>query len=111
MTRDQILALLITWAAQHEAIEGAHDALTELTGATPESPLVGALFGTFTRYSEALEARILGTADGGWLEYFQLECDMGAAPKQVDHRAATYTLDGIEALAGMLADFASEARA
>lgn len=111
MTRDQILALLIPWAAQHEATEGAHEALTELTGATPESPLVAALWGSFSGYSQALEARILGTADDGWLEYFQLECDMGANPLQVDHGAATYTLDGLEALAGMLADFLIQARA
>ena len=103
MTRDQILALLVDWAAQHEAIEGVHDALTELTGATPESPLVGALWGTFTRYSEALEARILGSAEFGWLEYFHLECDMGANAMDAYVGAVTYTLDGIEALASLMA--------
>lgn len=108
MTRDQILAQLIPWAAQHDAIEAVYDTLDQALGITPESPLALALWDTFDRYGSALETSILGTADGGWLGYFDVECDMGATPKQVDHGAATYTLDGIEALAGMLADFASE---
>lgn len=108
LTRQDILALLIQWAEQHEAIEGAHDALTELTGATPESPLVCALWKTFELYGQQLEARILGQHGKDWLTYFWAECDMGANPQDVENGVATYTLDGIEALAAMLADFAAE---
>lgn len=107
MTRNDILALLIAWAAQHDAIEAVYDALEHSVGITPESPLSEALWGTFDLYSTALEASILGNADSGWLGYFDVECDMGAKPHPVEDGAATYLLNGIEALADMLHAFRS----
>lgn len=112
LTRQDILALLIDWAAQHAAIEAVQDALEQTHGWTPESPLSRALWGTFDRYSIQLEARIRGVADDQrWLEYFVLECDMGANPHAVQIGVSTYVMDGIESLASMLADIAVEVRA
>jgi hypothetical protein len=105
MTRNDILALLIAWAAQHDAIESVYDVLEQSVGITPESPLSEALWGTFDRYSVALETSILGNADSGWLGYFDMECDMGAKPHPVQDGAATYVLNGIEALADVLYAF------
>lgn len=105
MTRNDILALLIAWAARHDAIEAVYDALEHTAGITPESPLSDALWGTFGSYGMALETSILGNADAGWLSYFDVECDMGATPHPVHDGAATYILNGIEALADMLHAF------
>lgn len=110
MTRTDILALLITWAAQHDAIETVYDSLENTCGITPESPLALALWETFDRYGIALETCILDNADSGWLSYFDVECDMGANAHSVEEGVATYTLDGVEALADMLHAFRSNAQ-
>lgn len=102
MTHDEILSLLIPWAAQHEAIEQAGDALSDLCGASPESVLGRSLWGTFDLYTETLEARIIGHASSGWLSYFRDECEMGSLPRPVHIEGHDdIALAGIEALAAL----------
>lgn len=112
MTRNDILALLIAWAAQHETIEQAGDALSDLCGASPDSVLGRALWGTFDAYTDVLEARILGSAADAWLRYYRDDCEMGALPRPVQIAGhADIALDGIEALTDLFVALTSEAGA
>ena len=99
MTRNDILAQLIIWAAQHETIEQAGDTLDDLCGATHDSVLGRALWGTLDAYTDVLEAHILGSAADGWLRYYRDECEMGALPRPVQVAGRDdIVLEGIEAL-------------
>lgn len=62
------------WHATMLLLEQHMAALTELTGASPDSPLIRAIWDAANGYTEAVDAACGGN---GHLPYWWLECELG----------------------------------
>lgn len=78
---DQVVVRLQAWAARQQAIDKQYNALRALVGCDLESPLLAALFDVWTAYTVAVSEIVGDKAE--WLQWYELECDMGRRPKEV----------------------------
>lgn len=81
MQIDQILRKLEWWKKRHESLEAQYQSFRSLTDATPECPLFDMVFKLWDAYTVAI-SEIIGDKYE-WLQYYELECDMGKKPKEV----------------------------
>ena len=66
-----------TWYATVKATGEAVDALNNIVGCSPESPMSQAIYAMVIAYTDAVQdAHGLDT----WLEWYWLECEMGETP-------------------------------
>lgn len=79
MSLDAMERAVRDWHERMTEISGCMQALDELVGVVPESPLSTALWAMNGGYMGALDA---AWQVGGWLEWWWLECDLGARPKE-----------------------------
>lgn len=75
MTADDMMPLLRRWLERFRAIESVQQTLYGLAGATPESPLLEAMYRCHEAYTETL-ASVIGDTES-WLEWFLFENDSG----------------------------------
>lgn len=94
----RVLASLQAWAERQTALHEQTDALLAVVGGDLESPLMRAVYDVWKGYSDAVSREIGDKC--AWLEWFELECDMGRRPKTVRF------LDGTEHEVASLADLA-----
>lgn len=78
MNEDAIRALVTTWHERMTELTLQSESFETLTGAQPESPLIGAIWHVAGGYTEAVDGLCGG---GGWLSWFWLECDLGNKSK------------------------------
>ena len=81
LTQPQKLAMLGRWHASGLALSEQCAAFAKLTGYGYEAPLLNAIWRDRESYTDALSALL--DDKGDWLSYFENECDMGRAPKEV----------------------------
>ena len=89
---------LQAWAERQKALRQQTEALLAVVGGDLESPLMRAVYDVWKGYSDAVSREIGDKCT--WLEWFELECDMGARPKTVRF------VDGTELEVANLADLA-----
>lgn len=82
MTAAEIVKRLEPWAARHKAMMWQYKLFRETTGAMPDCNLWRPIFDLWTAYTVAV-SEIVGDKDE-WLQWYELECDMGARPKEVE---------------------------
>lgn len=92
------LVSLQAWAERQKALHQQTNALLAVVGGDLESPLMRAVYDVWKGYSDAVSREIGDKCT--WLEWFELECDMGRNPKTVRF------LDGTEHEVASLADLA-----
>ena len=74
---DEIEQAIRTWYATVKATGEAVDALNNIVGCSPESPLSQSIYAMVIAYTDAVQdAHGLDT----WLEWYWLECEMGENP-------------------------------
>lgn len=79
--------MLKIWSETFAEIDKQYDALKDLFGASPESPIARAMYDTFSRYTDAISVAV-GDADD-WLEWYAWENDMGQ--KEMEAKAAGWS--------------------
>ena len=103
LNRDQVTEVIRNWAEAVQAADAQLNALAEVTGEIDyDAPLPRAIEALIEGYGAAV-ARLVGD-EGGWLEYFRMECRFGANPLGVkpEPGAAEIKIDGPEALAEVI---------
>ena len=81
MDAEQITKRLKCWKRRHAELMDVYDAMGQLTGADRYSTLFAPIFDIWTAYTGALSELIGDTAE--WLQWYEIECDMGRAPMMV----------------------------
>lgn len=81
MPIDEIVKRLEAWAARQRELHAQYAALHALTGAEADCPLMRPVWSVWTAYTVAV-SEIVGD-DNEWLQWYELECDMGRRPKTV----------------------------
>jgi len=97
--------ILREWHESMVEFEEQMDALNALTGCTPESPLSSAAYRMAAQSIRALDAAY---NIGGWLDWWWLECGLGANPMKAklpneDERLISSIEDLIQLLADEMA--------
>lgn len=75
------LNLVEQWQATAKEMSKQFDALSNVLGGDPGSPLQTAVWGMFSEYTKALAA-LVGDEEE-WLEWYAWECDFGAKPQKM----------------------------
>ncbi len=78
MNIDEIVQKLEPWKARHDALMAQYDALKALAGTPPDCALWAAIFDVWSAYTQAVSEQV--GDDGEWLQWYELECDMGRKP-------------------------------
>ena len=103
LTRDQITAHISAWMESVQAANAQLILLGDMTGdLNYDAPLPRAIEALIEGYGAAV-ARLVGD-EGGWLEYFRVECRFGANPLGVKPEAGAeeIKIDGPEAIARVI---------
>ena len=103
LTRDQVTEVIRNWAEAVQAADAQLILLGDMTGALDyDAPLPRAIEALIEGYGAAV-ARLVGD-EGGWLEYFRVECRFGASPLGVKPEAGAeeIKIDGPEAIARVI---------
>jgi hypothetical protein len=82
VSREKKLEMLREWRKAAVAVRDALDRLRVLTHAGPESPLYQAVIDQGDLLRKIAE-EVLGDEEG-WLGWYQMECDLGEKPMEVD---------------------------
>lgn len=82
MDAEQITKRLKCWKRRHAELMDVYDAMGQLTGADRYSTLFAPIFDIWTAYTVATSELIGDKAE--WLQWYEVECDMGRAPMMVD---------------------------
>ena len=81
MELDQIEERLKHWKRRQNELMAAYGDLAKLTSAMPDCKLLRPVFDVWTAYTVAV-SELIGDRDE-WLQWYELECDMGKRPKAV----------------------------
>lgn len=81
MNSEQITKRLKCWKRRHSELMAVYDAMSQLTGADRYSTLFALIFDLWTAYTVAM-SELIGDTDE-WLQWYEIECDMGRAPMMV----------------------------
>lgn len=81
MTIDEIVIRLEAWADRQRKLHAQYEALKALTNADCECALLKPVWDIWTAYTVGVSEAI-GDSDE-WLQWYELECDMGRKPKDV----------------------------
>lgn len=81
MDAEQITKLLKCWKRRHAELMAVYNAMGKLTGADRYSTLFTPIFDLWNDYTVAMSELIGDKA--GWLQWYEIECDMGRAPMMV----------------------------
>ena len=81
MNSEQITKRLKHWKQRHAELLAVYNAMGQLTGADRYSTLFTPIFDIWTAYTVALSELIGDTAE--WLQWYEIECDMGRSPMMV----------------------------
>lgn len=103
LTRDQVTHEIREWMGRVHGAELQLNALAAMTGdINYDAPLPAAIEGLIEGYSAAVG--LLVGDEGGWLEYFRIDCAFGDSPMAVipESGAAEIQIDGPEALARVI---------
>lgn len=95
MTDPEALELLTAWEARCHANDAIYAQLKDLFGASPETPVVDALYANETCYTESL-GNLLDDMEG-WLSWYRWEHDLG-------RKALRAYVDGKERAVASVAD-------
>jgi len=87
MSIDEIVKRLEAWKQRHDAMMEQYEALRTLTDAPPECRMFRPVFDVWMAYTVAV-SEIVGDKDE-WLQWYELECDMGRNPKEAHSDAGT----------------------
>lgn len=90
MSIDQIVKRLEAWKKRQEELTAQYNALHALTGAMPDSALLRPVFDVWDAYTVAV-SELVGDKDE-WLQWYELECDMGRKPKEVTNLGGDVTI-------------------
>jgi len=91
--------MLARWARVMRDMEAQYRTLDALVGSEPEAPLPLAINFLMEAYTDAMAAM---TDGGGWLEWFWLECDLGATPKAAGPHEEIRLIATVEDLAWLI---------
>ena len=80
MDIEEIVRRLEAWKRRHGALTAAYEDMNKLTGATPDCELLRPVFDIWMAYTVAV-SEIVGDRED-WLQWYELECDMGINPKE-----------------------------
>jgi hypothetical protein len=81
MPIDEIVIRLEAWAKRREALHAQYKELEALTGAHCECELLKPVWSIWGAYTVAV-SELVGDQNE-WLQWYELECDMGRKPKEV----------------------------
>lgn len=81
MDAEQITKRLKCWKRRHAELMAVYNAMGKLTGADRYCTLFTPIFAIWTAYTVALSELIGDKAE--WLQWYEIECDMGRAPMMV----------------------------
>ncbi len=81
MPIDEIVRRLEAWADRQRKLQAQYQALQALTNADCECALLAPVWSVWTAYTVAV-SELIGD-DNEWLQWYELECDMGRHPKEV----------------------------
>lgn len=81
MPIDEIVKRLEAWADRGRKLHAKFDALHALTGADYDSALLAPVWSVWSAYSVAV-SELVGDKNE-WLQWYEMECDMGRNPKEV----------------------------
>ena len=81
MNKKEIVELLSIWQSRYFELDKQLTALRNITKGDTESPLELAIWLTWDAYTTALSQLVGDT--GGWLDYYNWECNMGKTPLKV----------------------------
>ncbi len=90
MTTDEIVKRLEAWKRRHTALMEQYDALHRLTGAMSDCDLLLPVFDIWSAYTVAV-SELVGDREE-WLQWYELECDMGRRPKEVTNLGGDVTI-------------------
>ena len=103
LTREQVTEVIRNWAEAVQAADAQLILLGDMTGALDyDAPLPRAIEALIEGYGAAV-ARLVGD-EGGWLEYFRMECRFGVSPMSVipESGAAEIKINSPEAIARVI---------
>jgi hypothetical protein len=78
---DRIVMRLDAWATRQRLLTAQYEALQALTSADCECALLKPVWDVWSAYTVAVSELVGDKND--WLQWYELECDMGRAPKEV----------------------------
>jgi hypothetical protein len=81
MPIDQIVLRLEAWADRQRKLTAQYEALKALTGADCECELLKPVWSVWSAYTVAV-SELVGD-NNEWLQWYELECDMGRRPREV----------------------------
>ena len=81
MPIEEIVKRLEAWAERQRKLHAQYEALKALTSASPECALMAPVWSVWGAYTVAV-SELIGDEDE-WLQWYELECDMGRRPKEV----------------------------
>ena len=102
MTIDEIIPILERWAETINAAEEALDLVSAAVGIAPEAPLPTAVYALIGLADQWAGDRI-GTGEG-WLEWYRLENDMGAAALDAGFDGVLKPVRTLDDLAALLVE-------
>ena len=103
LNRDQVTEAIRDWMECVQAADAQINALAVMSGELDyNAPLPSAIEALIEGYGATI-GLLIGD-EGGWLEYFRIDCAFGAAPMGVipEKGAAEIKIDGPEALARVI---------
>lgn len=90
------------WKQLHTGLFAAYGDLNKLTGAMTDSKLMSPVFAIWEAYTAAVSELIGDEAE--WLQWYELECDMGKRPKSVVLSNCELEVKTLRHLAKIIAD-------
>lgn len=81
MDAKQITKRLKLWKRRHAKLMSVYNAMSQLTGADRYSTLFELIFDLWTAYTVAT-SELIGDKEE-WLQWYEIDCDMGRAPRMV----------------------------
>lgn len=100
MTKDEKLKLLEIWIKRFHAIQKAYDDAKALLGASPESPMVTAMYDAFQGYTDALGAQIGDQSN--WLDWYLWDNDAGKRGFQAGEKGKERPIRNLKHLVNLL---------
>lgn len=82
---EQITKRLKCWKRRHAELMSVYNAMSQLTGADRYSTLFELIFDLWTAYTVAT-SELIGDKEE-WLQWYEIDCDMGRAPADALHIA------------------------
>ena len=103
LNRDQVTEAVRGWMEAVQAADAQLNALAAMSGELDyDAPLPTAIEGLIEGYGAAVGLMV--GDEGGWLEYFRIDCAFGASPMGVipEKGAAEIKIDSPEAIARVI---------